>query len=183
MKKTIQHGKLVCTYQGKIFTMYEQEIIFPSGEKKIYEYCERPASVSVLAFDEKGRLLLIRERRVGYKHNVWFLPGGRVDKQGESPRRSAIRELQEEAGFKPKTIKLLYKKSPASTLRWDIYIFAAKDLVPSKMEGDEEFPIEVVPTPLAQAVKMAKDGTIENEFIAYSIIRFNEMRKSGEFVW
>lgn len=162
--------------------MYEQEITFPSGEKKVYEYCERPSSVSILAFDDRGRLLLIRERRAGYDRNVWFLPGGRVDK-GESPRLSAIRELQEEAGFKPKTIKLLYKKSPSNTLRWDIYVYAAKDLVLSKKEGDEEFPIEVVPTALAKAVRMAKDGTIDNEFIAYSIIRFNEMRKSGEFTW
>lgn len=179
----MQRGPLMLKYRGSIFSIYEQELTFPNGETKIFEYCKRPSSVSILAFDNRGQLLLIRERRAGYNHNVWFLPGGRVDKEGESPRLSAIRELQEEAGFKPKTIKLLYKKSPANTLQWDIYIYAAKDLVPSKIKGDEEFPIQVVPTSLAKAVRMAKDGTIENEFIAYSIIRFNEMLKSGEFRW
>lgn len=183
MKKLVQRGPLREKYRGTIFTIYEQELTFPSGEKKMYEYCERPNSVSILAFDDQNRLILIRERRAGYKHNVWFLPGGRIDKKGESPRTAAIREMQEEAGFKPKTIKRLYKKSPSNTLKWDIYIFAAKDLVVSPMKGDEEFPIEVVPTPLSKAVRMAKDGTIENEFIAYSIIRFNEMLKSGEFTW
>jgi ADP-ribose pyrophosphatase len=180
---SISLGKLVTKYTGKIFTIYEQEVHFPNGETKLYEYCERPSSVSVLAFDEQNRLLLIREHRIGYKNNVWFLPGGRVDHKGESPRTAAIRELQEEAGFKPKTIKLLYKKSPSNTLKWDIYIFVAKNLVPSFKKGDEEFPIEVVPTTLAKAVRMAKDGTIENEFIAYTIIRFAEMLKKGEFVW
>ena len=144
MKKNIQRGKLVRTYQGKIFTMYEQEIIFPNGEKKIYEYCERPASVSVLAFDVKGRLLLIRERRVGYKHNVWFLPGGRVDKQGESPRRSAIRELQEEAGFAARSLEFITELSLSpGYMSQRIQVVLARDLYPSRLAGDEPEPMRV----------------------------------------
>lgn len=183
MKLTVELGNPRILFKGKIFTIYEREVTFPSGEKKTFEYCERPSSVSILAFDAHGRLLLIRERRSGYNRYVWFLPGGRMDKAGESPRRAAIRELQEEAGYKPQTIQLLYQKSPSNTLKWSTYVFAAKNLVPAPMKGDEEFPIEVVPTSLPAAVRMAKDGTIENEFIAYSIIRFQELKKSGQFTW
>ncbi len=181
-RPSVKRGPPILKYKGRIFSIFEREMTFPDGSVKQYEYCERPNSVSVLAFDARGRLILIREWRAGYKQPAWFLPGGRVD-TGDTPRTAAIRELQEEAGLKPKTIKLLYKKSPSNTLLWDIFVFAAKDVQVAPRVGDEEFPIEVVPTSLSHAVAMAKDGTIENEFISYAIIRFAEMKKRGEFRW
>ena len=125
----IQIGKKRTLYKGKIFTLKECDVTFPDGEKTVYEFCERPTSVSTLAFSDKGELLMIREKRPGYKKDTWFLPGGRMDKPGDTPRKAAIREMREESGYRPKEIRQLYKKSPSSSLIWDIYIFAARDLV------------------------------------------------------
>lgn len=183
MKSRRRLGKLEKKYQGEIFTLYEREVFFEDGRKKIFEYCERIPSVSIMAFDARGKLLLIKEQRHRDAEPEWFLPGGKVDR-GEKPLVAARRELQEEAGFRARTIKLAYKKySSSTTLRWDIYVFAAKNLEFKPMKGDEEFPIEIVPVSLSTALAMAKSGEIKNEFIAYTIIRFNEMMKRGEFRW
>ncbi|HLD61258.1 MAG TPA: NUDIX hydrolase [Patescibacteria group bacterium] len=179
----IKFGKLRTVFNGKIFRVKQQPVTLPDGSKTTYEYCERPASVSVLAFNDKNELLLIKENRVGYKHNVWFLPGGRADHHGDTPKKAAIRELREETGYRPKTIRLLQKKAPASTLIWDIYLFVAKDLVLDPLPKDKGEITKPYFVPLKKAVQMALDGTIENEFIAYDIIRFNEMVKRGEFKW
>lgn len=48
----------------------------------------------VLAFDEAGRVLLIRH---SYGSGRWMLPGGGVDR-GEDPLAAGIRELVEETG-------------------------------------------------------------------------------------
>lgn len=176
-------GPLQEVYKGIIFKISQREVIFPDGKKKTFEYCVRPDSVTILPFDDKGRLLLIKEYRHGYKKNVWFLPAGRVD-EGESFLAAAKRELREETGFAAKTFKKIYEKSPSNTLRWQIHIYAAKDLFVAPLStGDEDYPITVVPTPFAKAVKMALDGTIENEFIAFHIIKFNYMLKHGQFNW
>lgn len=175
-------GPLKELYSGIIFKIFQRDVIFPDGKKKVFEYCSRPDSVTILPFDSKGRLLLIKEYRHGFKKNVWFLPAGRVDK-GESFLAAAQRELREETGFGAKKIKKIYEKSPSNMLRWDIHIYAARDLYPAPLVGDEDFPVEVVPTPFAKAVKMALDGTIENEFIAFHIIKFNYMLKHGQFKW
>lgn len=175
-------GKLKRVYKGIIFDISQREITFPAGNKKIFEYCRRPNSVSILAFDKKGRLLLIKEFRHGYDRNVWFLPAGRVGRT-ENPAKAAQRELREEGGFAAKKMKLVHEKSPSHNLFWKIYIFAARDLYPAPLKGDEDFPIQVKFVPLGKAVKMAMDGTIENEFIAYNIIRFQQMLKSGQFKW
>lgn len=175
-------GQLNKVFEGNIFTVYQRDVLF-GEEKKVFEYCERPASVSVLPFDEKGRLLMIHEYRHGYKKNVWFLPGGRHDKPGETPKRAAIRELREETGYTANTMKLLHKKSPSNSLFWDIYVYVAKDLEWKPLASDDNEIIEVEFVPFSKAVKMAKSGIIENEFIAYNIIRFDYMKRSGEFSW
>ena len=181
--KKIKLGKIKTVYQGKIFNIHQRDVALPDGSTTIFEYCERPASVSTLAFNELNELLMIKERRPGYKHNVWFLPGGRMDHPGDTPKKAAIRELREETGYSAKTVKLVHKKSPASTLIWDIYLFAAKNLVWKPLPKDRGESIEAVFVPLPQAVEMALNGAIENEFISYDIIRFNEMLKRGEFRW
>ena len=182
LMKNLKLGKLKTDYTGKIFKIKHREVFFPNGEKDIYEYCERLASVSVLAFNEKNEILMIKEKRHGYKKNVWFLPSGRMDKPGETPKSAALRELKEETGYTAKKIKLIHKKSPSNTLFWDIHTFAARDLqyVGNKLERGE-FIIDVKFMPFKKVVQMALDGTIENEFISYNIIRFDYMRKNGEF--
>jgi len=180
--KKIKLGPEKIKHKGKIFNIKQREVFFPDGEKDIYEFCERPASVSVLALNEKKELLLINEYRYGYKKNVWFLPGGRVDQKNDTPKKAAQRELREEGGFRAKKLKLIRKNHPSNTLMWDIYIFFATDLVydPLPLDKGEEVS-EIKFVPLKKAVQMAVDGTIENEFIAYNIIRFEYMLRHGEF--
>lgn len=181
--KKIKRGPLLTTYKGRIFTITEQDVELPNGEKTVFEYCERPASVSIVAFNEKGELLLIREWRDGYGKHVWFLPSGRVDHPGDTPKKAAIRELREETGYRPKRIKLLHKRTAGPTLHWNIYIYVAKDLVIDPLPCDSGERIVPHFVPFKKAVQMALDGTIENEYIAYTIIRLNYMIKNGEFIW
>jgi ADP-ribose pyrophosphatase len=181
--KKLMLGPLKTVFTGKVFKIHQRTVTLPTGEKKLFEYCERPTSVTILAFDKHNKLLLIREHRHNSQKKVWFLPAGKLEKKNDTPKKAALRELREETGYTAKTIKLMHTKSATSTMMWDIFVFAAKDLFWAPLPGDEHYPIEVVPVSLAKAVQMAKDGTIENEYIAYTIIRFEYMMRKGEFKW
>ncbi len=170
-------------FKGKIFNIYHQDVTLPNGRRNVFEYCERFPSVSVLAFNDKKELLMINEYRYGYKKNVWFLPGGRVDKPGDTPRKAIIREMREESGYRARRLKQLYVKSPSNTLHWDIYIFVGKDLIYDPLPSEEGEDSRAVFVPWKKAVRMAMDGTIENEFISYNIIRLDYMMRQGEFKW
>ncbi len=179
----LKFGAFKTVYRGKIFVVKERPVMLPNGKKITFEYCLRRSSVSTLAFNKKNELLMIREFRPGYKQAVWFLPSGKLD-VGDTPKKAALRELREETGFTAKIIKLVaHRPSSSSTIVWDTYIFAAKNLVASPLPPEPGEEIEPIFVPFKKAVKMALNGTIENEFIAYNIIRFNEMIKRGEFKW
>ncbi len=181
----VKFGPFETTYTGRIFSIKKRDVIFPDGSKQSHEYCQRFNSVTVLPFDVQGKLLLTREVRIGQKvRTQWFVPCGKID-DGETPRQSAQREMREESGYRAETLKLISKRGPNSEyFIWDMYLFAAKDLVKDPLAGgDEHFPIQVVPTPLAKAVEMAMAGTIENEYIAIQIIRFEYLVKNGLFKW
>ncbi len=179
----IRLGPIRTRYHGQIFTIKERDVQFHDGTKTVYEYCERPNSVSILAFNEKKELLLIKEYRHGYKKNVWFLPSGRMDHPGDTPKKAAQRELREETGYRAKTLKLIVKNAPSNTLIWNIYLFAAKNLVWDPLPRDKGEHIKIHFVPLQKAVQMALSGAIENEFIAYIIIRFDYMLKHGQWRW
>jgi 8-oxo-dGTP pyrophosphatase MutT (NUDIX family) len=59
-------------------------------------------SAGMLLFDKKGRLLILQPR---YK-KTWEIPGGTVE-ANESPRRAAIREVDEELGLSCEPSRLL----------------------------------------------------------------------------
>lgn len=183
--KKIQLGKPVYRYRGNIFSVFERKVILPSGKKTTFEFCERTSSVSVLACNEKNELLMIREFRHGSGRGkwVWFLPSGRVEKNGETHREAAARELREETGFAAREWQLVHRNSPSNTMRWDVRVFAARTLYANPLPLDDGEKIKVEFVPLATAVRMALDGTIQNEFIAYNIIHFDYRLRHGQFVW
>ena len=170
-------------YDGIIFEIDQRSVIFPDGTKKTFEYCSCNDSVVIMPFDKEGRLLLIKEFRHRHKRDVLFLPAGRRDKKHESPLKAAHRELREETGFDAKTWKHFHTKFPTENLLWTAHVFLAKDLFPAPLFGDEDFPIKLVPTSVKKAAQLALDGKIENEFLAYNIIRFAHLRKMCVIHW
>jgi ADP-ribose pyrophosphatase YjhB (NUDIX family) len=69
-----------------------------------------PGSDGLLAalvlVEQNGKILLVRESAAPFR-GKWSLPGGRLQ-PGESIRRTAERELQEETGILPELTGLLY---------------------------------------------------------------------------
>lgn len=170
MKKRVKVGKYKTVFKGVIYEIKQAKAVFPSGVVKTFEQAVRPPSVSILAIDDKGRLLLTREYRVKYKRYLWRLPAGRVDK-GEPPIKAAQRELREEAGVKAKKLKLFHVTDMGQSLEWKRYTYLATGLSTDPLTGDEDEDITVVPVTLSKAMQLVKSRQIENEAMAYLIFK------------
>lgn len=103
----------------------------------------------VVAVTHQDEVLLTVERSPAYQQEVLYLPGGGIE-AGEAAAESANRELQEEVGFKALRLDYVGEIAPfVKYMRGKFFVYLARDMQPSKLEGDEGYDIRVERMPLA----------------------------------
>ena len=92
----------------------------------------------------------------------WRSPRGTLEPD-ESPDVTAQRELQEEIGFASRNLRALggFYASPGFCTEF-IYLYLARDLVPSKLPEDEDEDINVEPIPLSRVDQLIRHGEIQD---------------------
>lgn len=156
-------------YQGKVFWVTSDEVLEPGGIRARRDIVRHNGSVVILAIDDRKNpddpdVLLIRQYRHAAGQFLLELPAGRIE-PGEKLIPAAKRELLEETGYRAKSwTKLVrYYASPGFVAE-SMDILLAKDLVHAPGEGtpDEDEHIEVHPTPLSEAVRLALTGKLHD---------------------
>lgn len=130
----------------RIFAVEELELEFSNGVYRIYERLKagKNGAVMIIPLLNDETLLLIKEYAAGMERYELAFPKGLID-PGETAKEAANRELQEEAGFAAKDLTELKRITLApGYLSHEMDLVVAEDLYPSKLEGDEPEPIEVV---------------------------------------
>jgi 8-oxo-dGTP pyrophosphatase MutT (NUDIX family) len=123
-------------------------------------------AVAILALDEQGRVLMIRQYRHPVARQLWEIPAGLRDVAGEALVDTARRELLEETGHAAREWHALvdsYASPGISSER--IRIFLARGLETAESgyqrEGEEKF-LRTAWVPLAEAVQAALAGKLHN---------------------
>ena len=147
------------------------EASLPDGRKKKLVRVHRCDSVHVLAFQKDSQILLLREFRPFYGKYVWMLPSGRVDKENDI-EAGAQRELQEETGFRAKSLEHYCSTRHSESMDFTNHIFIAKDLVEDPREQDEDELIEVHAMPLKEAIEKVLQSPIVHTASAYALLRY-----------
>ncbi|MCY7295656.1 ADP compounds hydrolase NudE [Alteromonas sp. a30] len=132
--------------RSRLFAVEEVDLTFSNGEQRTFERMAGSGrgAVMIVPFINAETLLLIREYAAGTHSYQLGFPKGLID-PGESPQQAANRELQEEVGYAASSVTLLHSVSMAPTFfNASMDIFVAENLNPSRLEGDEPEPLEVV---------------------------------------
>ncbi len=129
------------------------------GRKVKREIIKHPGAAAILAFDEKDRIILVRQHR--YPHGyVLEIPAGTLEK-GESPKACALREIQEETGYKAKRMSHLVTYYPSIGYNTEaIHCFVASGLTRVKKKLDTDEFITVKKMELPKLLRMIKAGKI-----------------------
>ncbi|HZM53070.1 MAG TPA: NUDIX hydrolase, partial [Vicinamibacteria bacterium] len=137
-------------------------------------------SVAVLAIQDDGKIVLVRQYRYPVDDFVWELPAGRLD-PGESPEQAAQRELQEEIGFKAEGLqKMAFFHTTPGFCDESMHVFRATGLVASKVQGDEDERIEVQAFALSELEGMIDQGEIrEGKTLVAILLERRRIRPSA----
>jgi len=173
--------------KGAFVVLRTDRVRMPDGEVARRDVVEHPGAVAVVALDDAGQVLLIRQYRHPAGHLLWELPAGLRDVRGEPLRDTGERELREETGYAARTWHVLtdcYTSPGISTER--VTVFLARDLaeVPGPDRGPplrhEEAHLQSAWVSLDRAVQLFLAGELHNGVAAVGILAAYAARK-GDF--
>ncbi|MEU8081072.1 NUDIX hydrolase [Catellatospora citrea] len=153
-------------FKGHIFGVVTDQVTMPGGEVAGRDVVRHVGAVGVVALDDAGRVVLVRQYRHPVGRYLWELPAGLIDVQGEGLAAAALRELAEEADLTAGRVDLLVDMftTPGCSDEM-IRVFLARDLVEAPerhVRTEEEADMQVDRVPLDDAVAMIFDGRITN---------------------
>jgi ADP-ribose pyrophosphatase len=162
-------------YTGRVINLDIDQVRFPNGKVGELEMIRHSGASAVLPFlgdpaGEDPTILLIRQYRYAADGFIYELPAGRLE-PGEPPEQCAVRELREETGCTAAKIEHLYTMytTPGFTDE-RIHLFVATGLERGESALEQDEFVEVVPTTMSAALRLIKDGTINDAKTALSIL-------------
>nr|PZN51719.1 MAG: ADP-ribose pyrophosphatase [Chloroflexota bacterium] len=147
-------------YHGRVVNLVVHEVELPDGKHSKRELVRHPGAVAVVALDDQQQVLLVRQYRIAADQILHEIPAGTLDPD-EGPEACAVRELQEETGYKPGRIEHIggLYVAPGYTTEF-IHLYLATDLQESRLDMDDDEFLEVKRVPLAEALNMIERNEI-----------------------
>jgi len=148
-------------HSGKVFNTKVDQIEYNSGNKSVREVAEHPGGAVIVPVTNEGKIIMVTQHRYPVDKSLLELPAGKLDKN-ENPFDCAIRELEEETGYKSDNVKeigTIYTTPGYSTEK--LWIYIAKDLKPGNHNREEgEFGMKVFEYTLKEINEKIYNGEI-----------------------
>lgn len=148
-------------YKGKRIVVEELHYYNPRLNEKLYrEHVVAGDAAVIMPITEDNELIMIQEPRTPIKKTVLAFPAGMIE-EGETAEEGALRELEEETGYRANFMKEMTSTFPAIGYSNEkVIIFLAKNLVKTQRHLDETEDIEVVKVPLSEVKEMLDKNEI-----------------------
>ncbi|GAB3716372.1 NUDIX domain-containing protein [Mariniluteicoccus flavus] len=168
---------------GRVITFHRDAVVSPSGEQMTREWIGHPGAVGVIALDDEGCVVVVRQ----YRHPVGMVmvepPAGLLDAEGEAYADAAARELAEEARLAADHWRVLVDlvTSPGSSEE-STRIFLATGLREAPrpdgfvLEGEEAH-MDVQRVPVDDLVDAILAGRVQNPLLVSGVLA---LRAAGD---
>jgi ADP-ribose pyrophosphatase len=158
LQEDILNKKLI--YRGDFIDLYNVDVKLPDGKKHNRDVIMHPGATAIVAFLDEENIILVEQFRLPLNRNLLEIPAGKLENK-EDPEKCALRELEEETGYKANNIEYLGKIATAPGFCDEIiYLYKAKDLVKGEKHEDEDEFTNVKVYKLKEVKEMVRKGEI-----------------------
>ncbi len=158
-------------HHGRYLDLRLETIERSDGSRHVREVVGHAGAVAILAVDDEGNVLLVRQWRLPAGRALLEIPAGTLDRDPstgviEDPALAAPRELEEETGYRAATWERLGSFWTAPGFATELmHLYLATGLRPAhgdRLGPDEDEALELVRKPWREAVAAAETGEIED---------------------
>jgi len=147
-----------------------------------------PGAIAVLAVDDDGRLLLVRQWRIPAAEAMLEIPAGTldvIDGVVEDPDLAARRELEEETGHRAGTWRKLAEFWTAPGFATELmHLYLATGIAGAdgddRLQPDEDERLELLHATIDDAVAMVERGEIRDAKSILGILWLDRLARRGE---
>ncbi|MCU6710109.1 NUDIX hydrolase [Paenibacillus sp. J5C_2022] len=167
-------------FQGHIISLQVDTVALPDGKSAKRELVKHPGAAAVMALLD-GKLLVVEQFRKPLERNQIEIPAGKLDAD-EDPMEAAARELEEETGYRAKSLKLLsaFYTSPGFADE-KLYLYVATELEAGEANPDEDEDLLVEAITLEQAESYMAEGRISDAKTILSVYAWKLYASTGSF--
>jgi len=165
-------------FQGKIISLQVDEVRLPNGQLATREIVKHPGAVAVVALVE-DRMLVVEQYRKPLEKSQVEIPAGKLE-PGEDPMAAAVRELEEETGYKAESIKPIcsFYTSPGFADEL-LHLYLAEGLNKGVAHPDEDEFLEVEALTLEEAEQYMAEGRISDAKTIMAVYAWKLYRLTG----
>lgn len=165
-------------YTGTILKIYE-DTVMANGHEAHWDFIHHDGAAAVVAVDDEGYLLMVRQYRNALDRETLEIPAGKLDAPGEPKIACAYRELEEETGYRCEHLEYLMSMNTTVAFCDEfIDIFVARNLIPSKQNLDEDEVIHVERWKLEDLLELIYSGKMTDAKTTAAILAY--ARKYGK---
>jgi ADP-ribose pyrophosphatase len=172
-------------HDGRVVHLSMDTVRYPdgsTGELELIRHSGAAAVVPVLGEPEDldPAIVLLRQFRYAAGGDIYEIPAGRPDRDGEPWEAVAARELEEETGYvagELHRLNTIYTTPGFTDER--IHIFVATDLSRGATNLDEDEFVQVVTMPLSDVLTAIRDGLIIDAKSVCALLYYDRFMVSG----
>lgn len=170
-------------YEGAIVDVYSDSIQMPDGRVAEWDYIShRKGAAAVVPVTPEGKILMVHQYRNALDRMTIEIPAGARDSVTEDTMVCAMRELEEETGYRAGHMeKMLSLKTTVAFCNEFIDVYLATDLTPGRQNLDPDEYIDVHAYEPDELLSMIYQGKIQDSktvsgILAYCYQKENKIR-------
>lgn len=169
-------------FQGKVISLQVDTVRLPNGEEATREIVRHPGGVSVLALLD-GKMLVVEQYRKPLGKSQIEIPAGKLDRGAEDPMAAAMRELEEETGYKTDHLEYIcsYYTSPGFADEI-MHMYFTDRLEKSEMNLDEDEFLVCDAITLEQALAYIREGRISDAKTVMAVYIWQLYHATGRLI-